>query len=277
MNNEIRPSQITIDYNGNCANRIDWQTERLALFAKVTDLRTKIIIKDSDDRPQLGIESLGENLIWKKFANPLDFLPVKPLLGEKLRVATNFESGEATIYLNHHVITRDVVQRCKGRIDERLFVEQVNTLVKQGLGNVLAKEKQKQVLSSLYTDAKVGFFGGISYAFFAYRPFSYLIDSLHSMTSIPENHNSLKDFDDIIHYFLGRIIDFGLGSEAFMYTLIFLLRTSLNFIQAGGNEKYIRSFRDLNPISHTQNYLAGRRYLATEGKELVTLLPPDYK
>ncbi len=282
---EGEPAQISVNYNGNFADRIKWQDDKLAEFARVSDLRTNITIKDSDDNPQLDTENLGGFLIRKKLASPLEFFGNQTYLGDRVRVSTDFDSGEAVLNLNHHIITQDVVRRSKGRIDERLFVEQVSSLVNQGLGNILAQEKKEQFVSSLLIDGKhlaltglaVGILGGISYGFFALRPFGHLIEAFVPPEPISGDStiDLLNNIKYIAYHSLGLVFDFIFGSATTLRTLLSLLDGGRDLLHEIGNDDYIKTLGDLNPLSHVKNFAAGEIYLATKGKRLVSLLPKD--
>lgn len=70
-------------------------------------------------------------------------------------------------------IMLDAVQKAKERVDERMFVDQLNTLTRDDLANVLAQEKQRLFIDTLVMDVKylglpiveAGFFAGLTYFF----------------------------------------------------------------------------------------------------------------
>lgn len=282
INPEHSVANITVDYNGNFARSLNWNQANLDEFARASDLRTRITIKEGAYRPRFVTDTLGDVLIRRHFATPLDIFGRHTSVRRRVTTTTDFKAGEAAIILDHHIISYDVVQRCKGKIDDRLFAKQLNSAVIDGLSNVLAQEKRAQLLSSLSIDGKhlattgllVGIIGGISYGFIVLNPFGALFNFL-----FPPKPMTGDPFIDFLRYasglswkFAGVVYDYGLSLIALMQTTLSLIEGVRNLSLAVGKDNYIRSLGDLNPLRHVNNFTMGEIYLVTKGRKIVTLL-----
>lgn len=260
-------AEIIVDYNGNFADRMQWNEKKLAEFARVSDLRTKITIVDGDEYPRASVTEIGDTLAWKRFS-PLDFFRKRE--AGNLSEVSDEGNAEATIFLNHHIITQDVMQRYKGRVDEKLVAKQINDLVKGGLLEITAKEKLLQTFGSLLIDGVLltgsGVFLGAA-AFFVFgEPLTNInIFIRDSIAHVPES-------DDFVRFATATMVklgELGVAGYAIKASLTYLnkARQKLNDDPIG---EYFTSARDYNLFKHPANLIAGNIYLATAGRQLVT-------
>lgn len=131
---------ITPEYNGNLSQNMEWQFDTLRSFVNAADLRTDVHIRKGNKGSDSNYVNLGQVLAYKHVGDPLDLTrsPKKPSLSETI---TNIDTGQAAIYVNDELLTNAVIEEGKGTFDGRLFVEKFNSLVIDGLNNVLRTEK----------------------------------------------------------------------------------------------------------------------------------------
>lgn len=259
-------AEILVEYDGNFADSLAWQQANLDRFAEKSDLRTDIFITRGENRPQINATNLGDILVWKGIGNPRDLFRKDTLTGEEVTVSTNFWQGEAVIYLHDQVITQNIMQRTKGRIDERLYADQANTLSKKGLMTVLAQEKQRQILNAMIID---GGYAGLMTFSAAVTYLGFIIIKNAPFTNLLGQMNP----DPIFQIFIRSAeLLYGIGLPATCAKgLLDIFGDLRSFPSPPG--RYFHSKWDLNPLKHVKSFSEGNIYLSTKGREIVSVLP----
>lgn len=157
-------------YNGVLAQSLSWNQERLDAVARGSDLRTTITIREGDACEQRSYEDLGETLAWKRLANPLDLFRIAIGKRRQVEVGPIFPEGMADVFINHQLVMEEVMKRRPGRLDERLLAKSFDKLTRQGINNILAREKLMMATTSgVLTSVGLTFLGigaGLANLFF---------------------------------------------------------------------------------------------------------------
>lgn len=135
-------------YNGVLSQNLIWRQDRFDALARATDLRTTISIKEGNSREERAYETLGDTLAWKKIANPLDLLKIGIGRKRQVEVTPIDEQASADVFINHQLLVQEIMQASKGKFDERLFVRTFDTLARQGINNIIAREKLLMTMGS---------------------------------------------------------------------------------------------------------------------------------
>lgn len=130
--------KIIIEYDGVLSEMMGWQTDRLARLANIGDLRTPVLICRGNVRLQRTYVELGEVLAWKRY------LPGKSNSQVEEEKEVIKSPVQSTIFINDEVLTERVKKDSDKRFDDRLFTQEVNHLVIDGLREIINKEKAIQ-------------------------------------------------------------------------------------------------------------------------------------
>lgn len=166
--------QISVEYGGNLATRMIWHEDILAEFARRSDLRSRIVIREGSETSNHQITTLGNVLAMRR---TFDFLPKRASQTPEMSVDFNLYQNLGTVKINHHVLTERLTNQRK--FDVNTYVKEVDRLTQAGLRKVLAGEKISQTAFSVMADSLLGCIALISGA-----PGLFLIkDSLERMAS----------------------------------------------------------------------------------------------
>ncbi len=269
---EKKYGKIIPQYNGMLSDSLSWNQQSLDEISQKADLRTTIVIREGDATPQTTYEGVGDTLAWKRLATPSDLL--RRAINRKGWVETTpvYSNARADIYINHHLLTQEVREKSKGAFDQELFVQNCDSLVRDGVGNILAQEKQLMTLRSAIilglnaTAIGIGAeltnlcFQGAFTGLFVSPPseaFSFNMDVLDSYTN----------------YYGSRLVENAFGVKFGAFTCFEALQMVLDGLKARrSNNPYVRGFQDeFNPIKPVKDYLAGYTALKLSSEPLVSL------
>lgn len=251
-------------YNGVLAQSLFWNQERLNAVARGSDLRTTITIREGGVREQISYENLGETLAWKRLANPSDLFRIDIGKRRQIEVGPIFPAGKADIFVNHQLVMEEVMERRPGRLDERLLAQSFDRLTRQGINNILAREKLVMATrSGISTSIDLTFLGigaGLAYLFFQ--------GALTGLLVRPPTE-PLSWHPDVIHsyqvYYGARLMESLMG----MVWVLFDVNIALDMMRCGrearnSNDPYQRGFNDIyNPLKPIKDYLQGYVLLKT--------------
>lgn len=246
---------VSIDYDGIMSQRMVWSKERLQGFAKTSDLRSHVTILRGSDDPPTEYESQGEILVWKR---PFDILGAsrkRSHLSNPGEVTISFGAAEAEIYIHDRILEEQVRKEDRGQFNEYLFIEKINRLVRQGLKKILAKEKSYQLVEVCGSEAIIVLINGIP---------TFISASSFTLAVTDTFKNYLVDLGLILVG--GAMGAYEVGLARSTVDKISLLKEK---IQTTGYE-YVRSLKDLIPLKHVSDFLAGNIYLATKGRNIVS-------
>lgn len=152
---QIENPGFYIAYDGILSDKLNWREDRLSRLSKEADLRSTVIIKTGHERLRSNIADLGMVAALKRTLRPSEQFSLISE-GEDITIEENYydEGGGRfsgyTVYINDQVIRERVMERNKGRFDEKLFVEHLNKSSREGIRTVIASEKKLMLLQSAF-------------------------------------------------------------------------------------------------------------------------------
>ncbi|MDD2823264.1 MAG: hypothetical protein PHQ59_04280 [Candidatus Daviesbacteria bacterium] len=242
-----------------------WNQDALDGFCKAADLRTTVRINAGGKSNPVNHVDLGEVRAFRSVFNPRNLLKSRVDKPGYAETTPNRANGSSDIYLNHRMVTEDMLKESKERFSNEEFIKTLDKCTKKGLIRILAQEKIRQVLPNLaHLAADSAILGSIA-GF-----------SLSLLSGVPSNyffHDSSYDAIYKNNYRLTAEIIPGLISAVLLYYLV-EWRKDVYKERANKNYPYIQSLNDhYNFAKPLFDFRAGYSYLRDEERHLLEYTP----
>ncbi len=249
---------------GDFAPSLSWNQSRLDRIARGADLRTTISIREGGARGQSFYENLGEILALKTLVNPADLF--RRGLGKNghAEVSPIFADGRADIYLNHQLVMQEVMEKSKGKFDEKLYAQTLDSLTRQGVNNILASEKLAMAVNSgIVTGVNLAFLGigvGLVNLFFQGTLTGLLVNP--PTEPLSWNYDIVRSYRN---YYTTRFLETFIAMPFVHYDVKIIFDMMKDGREArSSNDPYQRGFNDIyNPFKPIKDYLSGYVLLKT--------------
>lgn len=135
------PQHIQVRYDGTLSEHLVWELTELANAERIMDLRSTVVVKTGNERPQMDTVQLGDTLAWKAFGDPREMLRRQRRAHGEMVIKDNIRTeGKAEIVINDQVLS-DRIRKENTRFDEHKYTDSLNHYVSSALWQIATKEK----------------------------------------------------------------------------------------------------------------------------------------
>ncbi|HIH12060.1 TPA: hypothetical protein HA241_07770 [Candidatus Woesearchaeota archaeon] len=272
--------RIIVEYDGNYADQMDWQADKLARFAGLGDLRTQVYIRRGLAHPQASYTELTNVLAWRRILDPASiFSPGNHEEHDQRKdIRSNLATASSVVFINDQILIQNNKDRNKGDVNEREYVSEVSNLVNSGLRETLNIEKFKQHQWAFsfaqyawnflrndrwrYTAAVAAFPLGL---------YSLITGVGHFLENLRRGQPEYLHISALV---IAGVFGTGVGTWRGRELVKFYEILAMKILELYPElAPYQLTPVDFNPLKHTANLILGNAYLSTWGRRLIEYKP----